>query len=87
MQYLILGCDMAGDEPLRPQFEDSPPVPELAPELEAALRSWNQRMAHQIVKVSDANAEMAALNAEGQALAERVVSELSGTVKIKYINE
>jgi hypothetical protein len=87
MHYLILARDIAGDEPLRQQFEDAPPLPDLPCDLSAALLSWNQNMALQIAEVIDAQARLTKLNAEGQDLAERIAGAIGDGAKVSYRKE
>ncbi len=87
MQYLILSCDYHGDTPLKPEFENSPLVLSLPPDLKHALRVWNEQMATQIMITTEAKVELARLNAEGQRLADMIADAIPGGAKIKYCKE
>lgn len=87
MHYLILACDVAGDEPLRPQFEDAPALPDLPAELRAALLSWNERMAEHIVRRVQLDSMIERLDREGAELAERVANSIPGGAKVQFQKE
>jgi len=87
MHYLVLGCDVAGDTPLRPQFEDAPALPVLQADLTEALLAWNEEMAAQIALRPEVQAEIDRLNREGVELAERVSSSVSGGAKVHFLRE
>lgn len=87
MHYLVLACDAAGDEPLRPQFEDALAFPDLPPELHAALRSWNERMAEQIARRVELDSMTDRLNREGAELAELVATSIPGGAKVQFRKE
>lgn len=87
MYYLILKCDVACDEPLRLEFEDAPALPDLPPELRAALLFWNERMAEQIARRVEAENESERLNREGAELAERVANSVPGGAKVRFSEE
>lgn len=87
MHYLVLGCDVAGDETLRPQFENAPALPGLPAELHSALLSWNERMAEQIGRRLELETMVERLNREGAELAERVANAIPGGAKVRFLKE
>jgi hypothetical protein len=87
MHYLVLGCDVAGDEPLRAQFDDAPALPDLPSEISAALLSWNERMAEQIARRVELETLGERLNREGAELAKRVASSIPGGAKVRFLKE
>jgi hypothetical protein len=87
MHYLVLGCDVAGDCPLRPQFADAPALPDLPADLAAALISWNERMASQIARMTEEQAQLDLLNREVADLAERIASAVPDGAKLRFVAE
>ena len=87
MHYLVLGCDVAGDAPLRPQFEDASALPVLQDDLAKALLAWNEKMVAQIALRLNVQAEIDRLNREGVDLAERVAGSVSGGAKVRFVGE
>ena len=89
MKYLVLGCDVVGDCPLKEENElsDGAMPVELSPELTAELIDWNARMAGAVLALTEAKGMLQRLNAAGEGLAEQVAAAIAGGAKVRFIRE
>jgi hypothetical protein len=93
MKDLVLEVDVFGI-PLR--YDGEPPESSWPVELPEGLREeiidWNERFgplisASDLYSPEDHQIQCTALNEEGKLLADRIASELSNAVKVRYIPE
>lgn len=89
MKYLVLGCDMAGDQPLREENElPGAGMPVALPaDLVEEILAWNEQMADAVVAKTEADRALARLNADGESLAKQIAVAVSGGAKVRYLCE